>query len=168
MPSEPALAITVDQLSKHYYLRGHGQELKTALLSLPAMLLNRRGRQEFWALQDISFSMERGECLGLCGLNGSGKSTLLRLLAGVDRDFEGETVLQPGYTVGFLEQEPLQRETRSVREVVEEGVGEVVALVQEYETLSERLADPMEPDEMDRVLERQGDVQEQLEGGRNA
>ncbi len=102
MPSETAPAITVDQLSKHYYLRGHGQELKTALLSLPAMLLNRHPRQEFWALQDISFTMERGECLGLVGLNGSGKSTLLRVLAGISKPTSG-TVTVNGRISALLE-----------------------------------------------------------------
>ncbi|MCH8948998.1 MAG: ABC transporter ATP-binding protein [Chloroflexi bacterium] len=102
MRSEPAPAITVDQLSKRYYLRGHGQELKTALLSLPAMLFKRRGRQEFWALQDISFSMERGECLGLVGPNGSGKSTLLRVIAGISKPTSG-TVTVNGRISTLLE-----------------------------------------------------------------
>ncbi len=88
MHSDPA--ITVEGISKHYYLRGHGQELKTAVLSLPAMLLNRHGRQEFWALEDVSFEMQRGECLGLCGKNGSGKSTLLRVIAGISKPTTGK------------------------------------------------------------------------------
>lgn len=102
MPSKTTPAITVDQVSKHYYLRGHGQDLKTALLSLPAMLLNRRPRQEFWALQDISLSMEPGECLGLAGLNGSGKSTLLRVIAGISKPTSG-TVTVNGRISALLE-----------------------------------------------------------------
>ena len=102
MRSETTAAITVDQLSKHYYLRGHGQELKTALLSLPAMLFNRRGRQEFWALRDISFSMKRGEFLGIAGPNGSGKSTLLRVIAGISTPTSG-TVTVSGRISTLLE-----------------------------------------------------------------
>ncbi len=114
-------------------------------------------------LKDITLSYFYGAKIGVLGLNGSGKSSLLRILAGVDRDFEGHTVLQPGYSIGFLEQEPLLNETRTVREVVEEGVGDLVGLLKEYDELSERLGEPMDADEMDRILERQGNVQEQIE-----
>ncbi|MCP3904672.1 MAG: energy-dependent translational throttle protein EttA [Planctomycetes bacterium] len=114
-------------------------------------------------LEDITLSYFYGAKIGVLGLNGSGKSTLLRILAGEDRDFEGHTVLQPGFTIGFLEQEPLLNETRTVREVVEEGVGEVVALLREYEEITERFAEPMDDDAMQALLDRQGDVQEQLE-----
>jgi ATP-binding cassette subfamily F protein 3 len=97
------------------------------------------------------------------GLNGSGKSSLLRILAGVDREFTGETVLSPGYTVGLLEQEPQLDETKTVREIVEQGVQEMVDLLREFEEISNRFAEPMDDDEMNRLLERQGEVQEKLD-----
>src|SRR6188768_2026717 len=84
-------------------------------------------------LKDIYLSYFYGAKIGVIGLNGSGKSSLLRILAGVDKEFDGETVLSPGYTVGFLEQEPLLDDDRTVREVVEEGVRETVELLKEYE-----------------------------------
>ncbi len=91
MPFEQAAAVTLEQVSKRYYLRGgRAHELKTALLSLPALLLNGRRRQAFWALQDISFSVRRGESLGIVGPNGSGKSTLLRIIAGISRPTSGQ------------------------------------------------------------------------------
>ena len=114
-------------------------------------------------LDDITLSYFHGAKIGVLGLNGSGKSSLLRILAGIDPDFEGHTVLQPGFTVGFLEQEPLIDERRTVREVVEEGVGDLVAILKEYDELSERLGDPMDADAMQRLLDRQGDVQEIIE-----
>ncbi|MEX0787032.1 MAG: ABC transporter ATP-binding protein [Dehalococcoidia bacterium] len=86
-------AVTVEGLSKHYYLRAGGaRELKTALLSLPALALNRRPREEFWALRDISFALQRGESLGVAGPNGSGKSTLLRIIAGLSKPTSGRVV----------------------------------------------------------------------------
>ena len=92
MPSEPA--VVVEEISKRYYLRaGRAQELKTALLTLPSLVLNGHGRREaFWALQDISLVLERGESLGVAGPNGSGKSTLLRLIAGLSRPTSGRIV----------------------------------------------------------------------------
>ena len=114
-------------------------------------------------LKDISLSYFYGAKIGVLGLNGSGKSSLLKILAGVDTQFEGETVLAPGFTIGYLEQEPLVNETRTVREVVEEGVADVVALVKEFETINARFAEPMEPDEMDALITRQGEVQELME-----
>jgi len=96
------IAIAAEGISKHYYLRGHAQELKTAVLSLPARLLNRGGRQEFWALEDISFEMKRGECLGLCGKNGSGKSTLLRVISGISKPTAG-TLKTDGRISALLE-----------------------------------------------------------------
>ena len=91
MRSEDAAAIAVDRVSKRYYLRaGRAQELKTALLTLPRRLFNPRPRQAFWALQDISLTVRRGECLGLVGPNGSGKSTLLRIIAGITPPTSGQ------------------------------------------------------------------------------
>jgi energy-dependent translational throttle protein EttA len=114
-------------------------------------------------LKDIYLSYFHGAKIGVLGLNGSGKSSLLRILAGVDRDFLGETVLAEGYTVGFLEQEPLIDETRTVIEVVREGVAETVALLQEFEELSLKFGEPLSDDEMNALIERQGEVQESLD-----
>ncbi|HYY42197.1 MAG TPA: energy-dependent translational throttle protein EttA, partial [Pyrinomonadaceae bacterium] len=97
------------------------------------------------------------------GLNGSGKSSLLRIIAGVDKEFVGETVPSPGYTVGYLEQEPRLDETKTVREVVEEGAQATVDLLKEFEQINEQFAQPMSDDEMAALLERQGVVQEQLD-----
>jgi ATP-binding cassette ChvD family protein len=114
-------------------------------------------------LKDIYLSYFYGAKIGVLGLNGSGKSSLLRILAGVDKDFVGETVLSPGHTVGFLEQEPLLDETKTVREIVEQGVQEIVDLVHEYNRINEKFTDPMTDDEMNRLIERQGAVQEKLD-----
>ena len=94
----------------------------------------RHGQRE--VLKDISLSYFYGAKIGVLGLNGSGKSSLLKILAGVDQSFEGKTVLAPGYTIGYLEQEPLVNEMRTVREVVEEGAQELVNLVKEFEEIN--------------------------------
>ncbi len=114
-------------------------------------------------LKDISLSYFYGAKIGVLGLNGSGKSTLLKIMAGVDTQFVGETILSKGFTVGFLEQEPLVDSDKTVREVVEEGVQETVDLLNEYEKISEAFADPMSDDEMDALLEKQGKLQEKLD-----
>jgi ATP-binding cassette ChvD family protein len=114
-------------------------------------------------LKDIRLSYFYGAKIGVLGLNGSGKSSLLRILAGVDHEFDGETVLAPGHTIGFLEQEPHLDDTKTVRQVVEEGMGETVALVAEFNDISARFAEPMSDDEMNALIERQGEVQEQLD-----
>jgi len=114
-------------------------------------------------LQDISLSFYYGAKIGVLGLNGAGKSSLLKIMAGVDTEYEGETVLSPGYSVGYLEQEPHLAAGSTVREVVEEGVRETVDLLAEYDRINEKFAEPMEPDEMEALLERQGDVQEKLD-----
>ena len=114
-------------------------------------------------LKDIYLSYFYGAKIGVLGLNGSGKSSLLRILAGVDSDFNGKTILSPGYTVGFLEQEPLLHEEKTVREVVEEGVKEIVDLLNEYNRINEQFANPMTDDEMNALIERQGTVQEKLD-----
>ena len=121
----------------------------------------RHGQRE--VLKDISLSYFYGAKIGVLGLNGSGKSSLLKVLAGVDQAFDGKTVLAPGYTIGYLEQEPLVDETRTVREVVEEGVREIVDIVKEFEEINAKFAEPMEPDEMDALIERQGKVQELMD-----
>ncbi len=114
-------------------------------------------------LKDISLSYFYGAKIGVLGLNGSGKSSLLRILAGVDPEFNGETHLSPGMTVGLVEQEPELDDEKTVREIVEEGAGEAVELLAEFNRISESLAEPMEDDEMMALIERQGDVQEKLD-----
>ena len=112
-------------------------------------------------LKDIYLSYFYGAKIGVIGLNGSGKSTLLRILAGVDRDHLGETVVSPGHTVGFLEQEPQLDETKTVREIVEQGVQPVLDLLKEFDEINNAFADP--DADMDKLLERQGKVQDKLD-----
>jgi len=114
-------------------------------------------------LKDISLSYFYGAKIGVLGLNGAGKSSLLRILAGVDKEFNGETILSQGYTVGYLEQEPILDPDRTVREIVEEGAREVVDLLKEFEEINLKFAEPMKDDEMDKLIERQGQVQETLD-----
>lgn len=114
-------------------------------------------------LKDIYLSYFYGAKIGVLGLNGSGKSSLLRILAGVDKEYNGETVLAPGHTVGLLEQEPKLDDKKTVREIVEEGVHEIVDALKEYDLINEKFAEPMSDDEMNRLIERQGEVQEKLE-----
>ncbi len=114
-------------------------------------------------LKDIYLSYFYGAKIGVLGLNGSGKSTLLKILAGVEKDFDGETVISAGFTIGYLEQEPLKAETRTVREVVEEGASEVLSLLREFEEINERFASEMTDEEMDALLDRQGKVQDRIE-----
>ena len=114
-------------------------------------------------LQDISLSYFYGAKIGVLGLNGSGKSSLLRIMAGVDKDFVGQTIVSPGFTIGFLEQEPALDDAKNVREVVQEGVQEIVDLLEDYNRINEQLAEPMSEEDMNRLLERQGEIQEQLD-----
>ncbi len=114
-------------------------------------------------LKDISLSYFYGAKIGVLGLNGAGKSTLLRIMAGVDTEFEGEVVLAPGHTVGFLEQEPVLSKGKTVRQLVEEGVQDVVDLLQEYEQINEKFAEPMSDDEMNELLQKQSTVQEKID-----
>ena len=114
-------------------------------------------------LKDIYLSYFYGAKIGVIGLNGSGKSSLLRIMAGVDKEINGEAVLSPGYTVGYLEQEPLIDDSRTVREVVEEAVRDTVNLLKEFEAINAKFGEPMSDDEMNALLERQGEVQEKLD-----
>ena len=121
----------------------------------------RHGQKE--VLKNISLSYFYGAKIGVLGLNGAGKSSLLKILAGVDEAFDGKTVLAPGYTIGYLEQEPLAGETRTVREVVEDGVKELADIAREFEEINAKFAEPMEPEEMDALIERQARVQELMD-----
>ena len=112
-------------------------------------------------LKDIYLSYFYGAKIGVIGLNGSGKSSLLRILAGTDRDFIGETVLSPGHTVGFLEQEPQLDPNKSVREIVEQGVQPVIDLLKEFDEINNAFGDP--DADMDKLMERQGKVQDKLD-----
>ncbi|MCC7315592.1 MAG: energy-dependent translational throttle protein EttA [Planctomycetes bacterium] len=114
-------------------------------------------------LKDIHLSYFYGAKIGVLGLNGAGKSTLLRILAGIDKDYEGQISLQPGYTVGFLEQEPKLDDSMTVRQVVEQGMQQSMDLLKEYEQINERLCEEMSEDDMTKLLERQGQVHEQLD-----
>ena len=114
-------------------------------------------------LKDIYLSYFYGAKIGVIGLNGSGKSSLLKILAGVDKNINGETVVSPGFTIGYLEQEPQLDDTKTVREIVQEGVQFVVDLLKEYDEINAKFAEPMDDDEMTKLLERQGEVQEKIE-----
>ena len=114
-------------------------------------------------LKDISLSYFYGAKIGVLGLNGSGKSSLLRIIAGEDKEFNGQTILTPGFTIGFLEQEPKLDEAKTVREIVEEGVQETVELLNEFNRINERFSEPLSEEEMNRLIERQGQVQEKLD-----
>lgn len=114
-------------------------------------------------LKDISLSYFYGAKIGVLGLNGAGKSSLLKILAGVDNAFDGKTVLAPGFTIGYLEQEPLAGETRTVREVVEEGVADLVKIAREFEEINAKFAEPMSDDEMAALIDRQAKVQEEMD-----
>ncbi len=114
-------------------------------------------------LKDISLSYFYGAKIGVLGLNGAGKSSLLRIMAGVDKDFVGEAILSPAYTVGFLEQEPRLDDAKTVHQIVQEGTAESVQALAEFNRINEKFAEPMSPEEMDRLLARQAEVQEKLD-----
>lgn len=114
-------------------------------------------------LRDISLGFYYGAKIGVLGLNGAGKSTLLRIIAGTDKDFRGEVTFAKGYTVGFLEQEPKLDPEKTVKEVVQEGCGEVVRLLKEFEEINAKFAEPMDDDAMQKLIERQAVVQEKLD-----
>jgi ATP-binding cassette ChvD family protein len=116
-----------------------------------------------YILRDISLSFFPGAKIGVLGLNGSGKSTLLRIMAGVDQDFEGEARPQPGIKIGFLEQEPALDDSKNVKGIVEEGVADQLALIQRFNEISDKFAEPLEEDEMNRLLEEQGKLQDKID-----
>ena len=114
-------------------------------------------------LNNIYLSFFYGAKIGIIGLNGSGKSTLMKIIAGIDKSFQGEVVFSPGYSVGYLEQEPQLDPTKTVKEIVEEGAAETVALLKEYEDINMKLCEPMDDDEMARLVERQGELYEKID-----
>jgi ATP-binding cassette ChvD family protein len=114
-------------------------------------------------LKDIYLSYFYGAKIGVIGLNGSGKSSLLKILAGVEKEFNGETAVSPGYTIGYLPQEPKLDETKTVKQIVEESVQPIVDLMAEFNAINEKFAEPMDDDEMTALLEKQGEVQEKLD-----
>ena len=128
-----------------------------------SMMKVSKSYQKKIVIKDISLSYYYGAKIGVLGLNGSGKSSLLRIMAGVDKEYNGEAGLSDGYTVGHLEQEPLVDSEKTVKAVVEEGMQEVVDIVKEYNEISEKFAEPMSDDEMNKLLERQGELQEEIE-----
>lgn len=114
-------------------------------------------------LNDIYLSFYYGAKIGIIGLNGSGKSTLMKIIAGIEKSFEGEVVFSPGYTVGYLEQEPKMDPSKTVREVVEEGCADVVALLKEYEAVNEQFMNEMTDDQMAKLIERQGELTDKID-----
>ncbi|MDE6112992.1 MAG: energy-dependent translational throttle protein EttA, partial [Bacteroidales bacterium] len=114
-------------------------------------------------LKDIYLSFFYGAKIGIIGLNGSGKSSLLKIIAGLDKSYQGEVAFSPGYSVGYLAQEPELDPKKTVKEIVEEGVQETVDLLKEYEAINAKFAEEMSDDEMNKLIERQGEVMEKLE-----
>jgi sulfate-transporting ATPase len=114
-------------------------------------------------LKDISLSYFYGAKIGVIGLNGSGKSTLLKILAGIDTEIDGRTVISPGFTIDYLEQEPELDPDKTVKDIVEEGVQETIDLLQEFNEINEKFAEPMSDDEMQALIEKQGSVQDKLD-----
>ena len=117
-------------------------------------------------LKNIYLSFFYGAKIGLIGLNGSGKSTLLKIIAGIDKDYQGEVVFSPGYSVGYLEQDPKLEPGKTVKEIVQEGVQEIVDTLKEYEEVNERFGDPEvleDPDKMDALINRQAELQDKID-----
>ena len=114
-------------------------------------------------LNNIYLSFFYGAKIGIIGLNGSGKSTLMKIIAGLDKSYNGEVVFSPGYSVGYLEQEPILEKGKTVRAIVEEGCADVVAMLKEYEEVNMKFMEPMTDDEMAKLIERQGELTEAIE-----
>ena len=114
-------------------------------------------------LKDIYLSFFYGAKIGIIGLNGSGKSTLMKIIAGIDKSYQGDVVFAPGYTVGYLEQEPQLDAHKTVKEIVQEGAQEIVDLLKEYEAVNAKFAEPMSDDEMNKLIEKQGELTEKIE-----
>ena len=114
-------------------------------------------------LKNIYLSFFYGAKIGIIGLNGSGKSSLLKIIAGIDTAIQGEVVFSPGYTVGYLEQEPQLNNDKTVKEVVQEGVQEIVDLLKEYEEVNAKFMEPLDDDEMNKLIEKQGELTEKID-----
>ena len=114
-------------------------------------------------LKDICLSFFYGAKIGIIGLNGSGKSTLMKIIAGIEQSYQGEVVWAPGYSVGYLEQEPQMDPVKTVLEVVQEGVQEIMDVLKEYEAVNLKFCEPMSDDEMNKLIERQGELTEKIE-----
>ncbi|MEP7169260.1 MAG: energy-dependent translational throttle protein EttA [Bacteroidota bacterium] len=114
-------------------------------------------------LKNIYLSFYYGAKIGILGLNGSGKSTLLKIIAGVEKSFNGEVVFSPGYDVGYLEQEPILDDTKTAREIVMEGVQPIVDMLKEYEEVNNKFSEPMDDDAMNKLIARQGELMDQIE-----
>ena len=128
-----------------------------------SMLRVSKSYQSRVVLKDISLSYFYGAKIGVLGLNGAGKSSLLRIMAGVDREHEGQAALSPGYTLGFLEQEPRLDSSKTVKDVVEEGLSAIVGLVREYNQIGDKFGESMSDDQMNQLLERQALLQEKID-----
>jgi energy-dependent translational throttle protein EttA len=114
-------------------------------------------------LKDIYLSFFYGAKIGIIGLNGSGKSTLMKIIAGIEKSYKGEVVWAPGYSVGYLEQEPVLDDSKSVKEVVSEGVQEIMDLLKEYEEVNQKFCEPMSDEQMNKLIERQGELTEKID-----
>ncbi|MBO7584352.1 MAG: ATP-binding cassette domain-containing protein, partial [Bacteroidales bacterium] len=114
-------------------------------------------------LKDIYLSFFYGAKIGIVGMNGAGKSTLMKIIAGLEKSYQGEVVWAPGYSVGYLEQEPQLDDSKTVKEVVQEGVQEVMDALREYEEVNMKFAEPMDDDQMNALIERQGELTEKIE-----
>src|SRR3989339_1014655 len=114
-------------------------------------------------LKDIYLSFFYGAKIGIIGLNGSGKSTLLKIIAGVEKSIQGDVVWAPGYTVGYLEQEPVLDESKTVLDIVKEGAHEIVDLLKQYEEVNAKFAEPMDDDEMAKLIDLQGELTDKIE-----
>ena len=117
-------------------------------------------------LKNIYLSFFYGAKIGIIGLNGSGKSTLLKIIAGVEKEYQGEVVFSPGYSVGYLEQEPKLEPGKTVKEVVQEGVQNIVDTLKEFEEVNEKFGDPEileDPDKMDALINRQAELQDKID-----
>ncbi|MBP7463309.1 MAG: ATP-binding cassette domain-containing protein, partial [Bacteroidales bacterium] len=114
-------------------------------------------------LKDIYLSFFYGAKIGVIGLNGSGKSSLLKIIAGEDKSFMGEVAFSPGYTVGYLPQEPVLDNTKTVKEIVMEGVQELADILKEYEEVNLRFSEPLDDDEMNKLIQRQGELTELID-----
>ena len=114
-------------------------------------------------LKDIYLSFYYGAKIGIIGLNGSGKSTLLRIIAGTEKSYQGDVVFSPGYSIGMLDQEPILDDNKTVKQVVEEGVQEIVDILKAYEEVNNKFMEPMSDDEMNKLIEEQGRLTDLIE-----